>query len=263
MSLTSIEWTWRRLSDGIMVPGYTFNIVWGCTRVSEGCKHCYADTLAKRYGFALWGPKAERRTLSASYWQLPLKWQREAARTGHRRNVFCCSMADVFEDYPVVEQERVKLWPLIEQTPMLNWLLLTKRPQHVLSMVPYRSSWPDNVWVGTSVENQWRADERLPSLLKLPAVVRFLSCEPLLEQVNLSPWLADVEWVIVGGESGGSARPMAAAWATALRDQCRVVGVPYFFKQWGGYTAKAGGRLLDGREWNEMPAEVCSRLIIR
>jgi protein gp37 len=162
-------------------------------------------------------------------------------------------MADVFEDHPVVEQEREKLWLLIEQTPMLNWLLLTKRPQSILSMVPWSGAFPDNVWIGTSVENQRRADERVPLLLEVPAVVRFLSCEPLLEAVDLSAWLPALQWIICGGESGPSARPMAVEWARSLRDVCVEAGVPYFFKQWGGRTSKAGGRLLDGQLWDEVP----------
>ena len=254
MAVTSIEWTHRPVPDGGYAPGYTFNIVWGCTKVSEGCKHCYADTLASRYGLSLWGPAAERRTLSPAYWRQPLKWNTLAAHHQHRRNVFCCSMADVFEDHPVVAQERTKLWSLIEQTPMLNWLLLTKRPQFILSMVPWKASpWPGNVWIGTSVENQRRANERIPALVQVPAVVRFLSCEPLLESVDLTPWLSALQWVICGGESGPGARPMAPEWARSLRDQCIAAQVPYFFKQWGGRTAKAGGRTLDGRFWDEMP----------
>jgi protein gp37 len=262
MAETVIEWTHRRLSDGLVLPGYTFNIVWGCMKVSEGCKHCYADTLSSRYGFSLWGPQAERRTFGDAYWRRPLSWHAEALRQGHRRNVFCSSMADVFEDHPVVEQERRKLWPLIAQTPMLNWLLLTKRPQNILQMVPWPGAFPDNVWIGTSVENQRRAVERVPLLLEVPAVVRFLSCEPLLEAVDLSAWLSSLQWIIAGGESGPLARPMAAAWARSLRDACVAASVPYFFKQWGGRTSKAGGRLLDDQQWDEMPSEVCTVSIV-
>jgi protein gp37 len=253
MAETAIEWTHRRLPDGSVLPGYSFNIVWGCMKVSEGCKHCYAATLSSRYGFALWGPQAERRTFGEAYWRRPLAWHAEALRQGYRRNVFCSSMADVFEDHPVVEHERQKLWSLIAQTPMLNWLLLTKRPQHIVQMVPWSGAFPDNVWIGTSVENQRRACERVPLLLEVPAVVRFLSCEPLLEALDLSVWLLSLQWIICGGESGPAARPMAVAWAQSLRDACLAAGVPYFFKQWGGRTAKAGGRLLDGRTWDEMP----------
>jgi protein gp37 len=258
MAETAIEWTHRRLLDGSILPGFTFNVVWGCTKVSEGCKHCYADTLASRYGFSLWGLHAERRIFGDEYWRRPLLWNALAERLGHRLNVFCSSMADVFEDHWIVMQECRKLWPLIEQTPMLDWLLLTKRPQNILHMVPWPRGFPGNVWIGTSVENQRRADERVPALLEVPAVVRFLSCEPLLGPVDLSAWLPSLQWVIVGGESGPGARPMASEWVCSLRDACVAENVPFFFKQWGGRTSKSGGRLLDGREWNEMPPEKSS-----
>lgn len=261
MAQTTIEWTHRRLPDGGVVPGYTFNIVWGCQKVSEGCKHCYADTLASRYGYYLWGPFASRRVLSPAYWSHPLRWNQEAQAQGIARNVFCSSMADVFEAHPIVAQEREKLWPLIEQTPWLNWLLLTKRPQNVVGMVPSGFCWPSNVWVGTSVENQQRACERIPELLCVPAAVRFLSCEPLLGPLDLRPWLApsddwyELDWVIAGGESGSGARPMDPQWVASLRDQCVAAQVPFFFKQWGGRTHSSGGRLLDGQVWDQMPID--------
>ena len=253
MAQTTIEWTARRTPEGVVIPGYTFNIVWGCQKVSEGCKHCYADTLASRYGYSLWGPLASRRVMSPAYWEAPLRWNREACAQDEPRLVFCSSMADVFEDHPTVAQEREKLWPLIDQTPWLIWLLLTKRPQNILAYSPYVSGCPDNVWVGTSVENQRRAEERIPELLNVLARVRFLSCEPLLGPLDLSAWLPFIDWVIVGGESGVAARPMDPRWVRFLRDQCQDARVPFFFKQWGGRTHASGGRLLDGQLWHEMP----------
>ncbi len=260
MGKSVIEWTARRLPDGTTLPGYTFNIVWGCQKVSEGCKYCYADTLASRYGYSLWGPQADRRVFGSDYWARPLRWNEEAEARRMVRLVFCSSMADVFEDHSVVALERQKLWPLIEATPWLIWLLLTKRPENVLRMVPYEWLWPDcwpgNVWVGTSVENQRRAVQRIPVLCQVPASVRFLSCEPLLETVSLQEWIGLLDWVIVGGESGVGARPMALSWARDLRDQCQAACVPFFFKQWGGRTHASLGRLLDGRTWDEMPFPV-------
>ncbi len=258
MAQSIIEWLWRRLPDGLVIPGYTFNIVWGCVQVSEACRDCYARSFAQRLGLDLWGVGAPRKTFGADYWRRPLLWNRDAQQSGHRRSVFCSSMADTFEDHPTVEQERAKLWPLIEQTPWLNWLLLTKRPQNILSMAPWGQFWPDNVWVGTSVETQRRAEERIPALLEVPAVVRFLSCEPLLESLNVRSWLPDLQWIIVGGESGPCARLMAPSWVSDLRVQCSAWDVPFFFKQWGGRYHNSGGRLLDGRTFDEMPAEVCS-----
>jgi protein gp37 len=257
MAVTTIEWTHRPLPDGSVAPGYTFNIVWGCVPVSEACRDCYARAFAERLGLDLWGVAAPRKTFGSAYWRRPLTWNAEAQRSGHRRNVFCSSMADTFEDHPAVKQEQAKLWPLIERTPWLNWLLLTKRPENIMQMVPWGRTFPDNVWVGTSVETQRRARERIPALLEVPAAVHFLSCEPLLEPVSLSPWLPRLEWVIVGGESGPRPRPMQPEWVHALRADCMQYQVPFFFKQWGGRFHNSNGRLLDGQTYNEMPAEEC------
>ncbi len=177
-------------------------------------------------------------------------------RLGHRASVFCSSMADVYEDHPTVNQERPKLWRLIEQTPWLNWLLLTKRPENILKMSPWRTSFPDNVWIGTSAGLQKRAEERVPFLLEVPAVVHFLSCEPLLGPLDLTPWLSQLQWVICGGESGTGARPFDLDWARSLRDQCQQHHAHFFFKQVGGRYHNSGGRMLDGRTWDEMPPEV-------
>ena len=239
---TSIEWC-----------DMTWNPWIGCTRVSPGCQHCYAETMMdKRYGKVKWGPQGTRVRTSADYWKQPLKWNREAAAEGIRRRVFCASLADVFESKPDqsgdLREWRFDLWNLIEATPHLDWLLLTKRPENVNDIAPYTygGDWPRNIWIGTSVENQEYADKRIPELLTIPAAVRFLSVEPLLGPVDLSQWLwADmpgkprlnrIHWIIVGGESGHGARPMHPDWVRAIRDQCREAGVPFFFKQWGEWA---------------------------
>ncbi len=261
---TSIEWTHRRLADGTCVPGYTFNIVWGCVKVSEECWNCYAEGIANRYGMKLWGPAATttRRTFGAKHWQEPLIWNREAEKQGHRRSVFCSSMADVFEDHPVLVSERQKLWMLIDQTPWLNWLLLTKRPENILAMAPWKDGlWPDNVWIGTSAGTQKRANERLPLLVQVPAVVRFVSYEPALEQVDFTPWMVRLDWLICGGESGAKARAFDLEWARTAREQCQHAGVRYFFKQVGGRYHNSGGRLLDGRTWDALPPERPERVM--
>lgn len=258
---SKIEWT-----------DHTFNPWWGCVKVSEGCANCYAETFAKRTGHSIWGPAAttKRRTFGDKHWAEPVKWNAEAEAAGQRRRVFCASMADVFEDHPGVVAERVRLWKLIEATPWLDWLLLTKRPENVNHMVPGRwrtvGRWPVNVWVGTSVENQDAANKRIPELVKVPCPVRFLSCEPLLGPVDLdglayfqysgSDWALNqwlVEWIIVGGESGPKARPIDAEWVRNLRDCCAADEVAFFFKQWGGVRKHETGRTLDGREWSEVP----------
>jgi protein gp37 len=223
---TSISWT-----------NHTFNPWWGCTKVSKGCDHCYAATYANRYGFK-WGPAAQRRLLGENHWNEPLKWDKQAGKEGVRHRVFCASMADVFEDNQQVLSQRMKLWALVEATPNLDWQLLTKRPQKVKSMVPkawLEGSWPSNVWVGTSVENQDTADRRIPELLRIPAPIKFLSCEPLLGQVSLDGvGEGDIQWLIVGGESGPGARPMDVEWARDLRDQCQERNISMFVKQMGG-----------------------------
>jgi protein gp37 len=254
---SNIGWLHRILPDGAVIDGHTFNPWWGCFKVAQGCTHCYAEGLATRYGKHVWGPAAttERWTFGAKHWTEPLTWNREAEALGHRMSVFCASMADVFEDHPQVESERAKLWPLIEQTPWLNWLLLTKRPWNIMNMAPYGETWPDNVWVGTSIAKQLDVSTNVPYLVDVPAVVHFLSVEPQLEKIDLFPWARCLEWTICGGESGPKHRPFDLDWARSLRDQCQASDVPFFFKQVGGRTHSAGGRDLDGGTWDEMPPE--------
>lgn len=178
-------------STGISWTDATFNPWLGCLKVSPGCEHCYAETLVStRFGLPVWGPSSTtpRQRTSASNWKKPLAWDRAAAKARKRTRVFCASLADVFEDHPQVAPWRTELFALIEATPHLDWQLLTKRPENMLRMLP--PAWLDkpraNVWLGTTVEDQRRANERIPHLLATPAVVRFLSCEPLLEAVDLS-----------------------------------------------------------------------------
>jgi protein gp37 len=270
---SKIEWT-----------DHTFNPWLGCTKISPACANCYAEGWAKRSGLVQWGDQAQRRRTSVTSWKAPLKWNTEAKATGVRRRVFCASLADVFEDRSELLTWRLDLFDLIRQTPHLDWLLLTKRPQNILPLVEagartingdddsrddllfWLGDWfgvkpPENVWLGTTVENQEQADKRIPELLKIPARVRFLSVEPMLGPINLWKWLPDsptdtVDWVIVGGESGPNARPMAAEWLTSLRDQCLLAGVPVFIKQLGAVMAqKFRCRDPKGGDMSEWPAE--------
>ncbi len=281
---SSIEWT-----------HHTFNPWWGCTKVSPGCKNCYAETFSHRIGQNIWGRRAARRFFGDSHWREPIKWNAEAARDGLRRRVFCASMADVFEQRAELTEVRARLWRLIEETPTLDWLLLTKRPENVLRFVPWGKTWPSNVWAGVTAENQRWADRRIPLLLQLPVTVRFVSCEPLLGSVDLAGWTQGsrrIDWVIAGGESGHRARPMNPEWARKLRDQCNAAGVPFHFKQWGHWRPEyeraastlkrlsvadsdghpitlvrmgkhAAGRDLDGQLWNEFPAGQRRSLVAR
>jgi|SRR6185437_1375046 len=279
---TGIQWTATVLPDGTSIPGATFNPWIGCARVSPGCAHCYAEELARtRMKLDVWDGKTAkyRHITSDNYWKTPLRWNRQAAESGIRRKVFCASMADVFEDRPAVAWHRERLWALIWATPHLDWLLLTKRIENVPDMVPdewMEEGFPKNVWMGTSCENQYWFQWRIPKLMRLPVQVRFLSCEPLLGPIDMRAWLVrdpddepvywathhpqyegpkqPLSWVIAGGESGAKHRPMKADWARDLRDQCLAADVPFFFKQWGGRTSKSGGDLLDGQQYHQFPA---------
>jgi protein gp37 len=220
---SKIEWT-----------HHTFNPWIGCAKVSAGCANCYAEELMdKRYGRARWGPNGTRVRTSAANWKQPLAWDRAAKEAGERHRVFCASLADVFEDREELTRWRSELWGLIDKTPNLDWLLLTKRPENVNRFSAISFVRP-NVWIGTSVEDQESADKRIPLLMKVRAVVRFLSCEPLLGPVELNDE-DQVDWVIVGGESGRDARPVHPAWAESLRDQCIRMRIAFHFKQWGEF----------------------------
>lgn len=247
---TKIEWA-----------THTFNPWVGCTKVSPACDHCYAEGWAKRAGSPeLW--QGERRRTSESYWKQPLKWNVEAVKLKSRPRVFCASLADVF-DNQVPEQWRADLWEVIASTPNLDWLLLTKRPQNIAKMLP--PLWPEpNVWLGTTVENQEEAGRRIPHLLAVPAVVHFLSCEPLLGPVNLAPFghvVADgiafgFDWVIAGGESGPGARPSNPDWFRWLRDECADAGTAFFFKQHGEWGVECMPPVYDSHRWPIKPDEL-------
>ena len=245
-----IEWT-----------HHTFNPWWGCTKVSLGCQNCYAETLSRRYGHTVWGADMERRFFSEKHWQEPLKWNKQARESGKRARVFCASMADVFEDLSQLDSERNRLWNLISETPWLDWQLLTKRPENVLLMVPWDREWPENVWIGASVENQQVANRRVPILKAIPASIRFLSCEPLIGAIDTLD-LTGIHWLIVGGESGHDHRPIKEEWVRQLRDNCVQSGVAFFFKQWGGRTSKSQGRILDNEEWAEFPSSLNSSQLV-
>lgn len=225
----------------------TFNPWWGCQKVSPGCDHCYAEELDRRTGGAHWGPRAPRRRTSESYWSGPLKWNKKAAKTGERPFVFCASMADVF-DNQVADQWRADLWRLVAATPNLVWLLLTKRPRNVASMIP-ASGMPKNAALGTTVVNQSELANAL-YIHDTPALFHFYSMEPLLEDVELE---LIPDWIIVGGESGAARREINPDWVRSLRDQTKENDKPFYFKQWSGRTPKANGCELDGRQWKERP----------
>lgn len=272
---SNIEWT-----------DHTFNPWIGCTKVSPGCDHCYAETWDARglqQQESRWGPHASRTRTSAANWRKPLAWNRAAEKAGKRARVFCASLADVFDNHASIRPVwRRDLWALIRATPNLDWMLLTKRPGNIKNMLPHVYSGPEwgdgwpNVWLGTTAENQTEADRRISHLLAVPAAVRFLSCEPLLGPVDLTTiWLRrdgqrmtklsnslgdyvqplrgnfrdspKIHWIICGGESGPNARPMHPDWARSLRDQCEAAGVAFFFKQWGEWEPTVRSDEIDTR----------------
>lgn len=261
---SKIEWT-----------HHTFSPWLGCTKVSEACKFCYAETWAKRSGLVQWGPEAPRRLTSNDNWRQPLKWQREAQEMGARYRVFCASLSDVFDDHPsILPDWRERLWVLIERTPNLDWLLLTKRPENWPFFLPVAEPRPpfENIRLGVTIENQERADERGGPLTFASAVgwPTFVSYEPALGPVDWARLMPSVDWLISGGESGAHARPSHPGWFRAARDAAAQAGVPFLHKQNGEWVSvsevegegehfqfpdyatvrkigkKAAGRTLDG-----------------
>jgi protein gp37 len=230
---SSIEWT-----------EMTWNPVTGCTKISQGCKHCYAERMAKRLhamgsdryrnGFGL--------TLHPDLIDLPKTWKKP-------RTVFVNSMSDLFHDDVPADFIR-RIFDTMADCPQHTFQVLTKRSARLRRLSP-SLTWPANVWMGVSVEDG-RVTERILDLVSVPAQVRFLSCEPLIGPLEDLP-LDGIHWVIVGGESGPAARRMDPEWVESIHRQCRDASVPFFFKQWGGVRKDMTGRVLHGRTWDEMP----------
>ena len=258
---TNISWT-----------NHTHNPWIGCQKVSAGCDNCYAEALTERYGWTQWGPHGVRKRTSAANWRKPLAWNKAAQAAGQRRRVFCASLADVF-DNQAPPGARDDLFDLIRQTPMLDWQLLSKRPENMDRCLP--NDWPlVNAWLGVTAENQDRYNHRWRILREIPAAVRFISYEPAIGPVSIGhDTLPD--WIIIGGESGPGARTMNPAWARQVKDECLTAQVPVFMKQWGVYRSNPlvyeddlpiheakrmdppangkGGALLDGALWRKFP----------
>jgi protein gp37 len=236
---------------------HTFNPWVGCTKVSPGCDHCYAEAMMDtRMGKVRWGAGQPRQRTTPAYWRQPLRWNEKAKAAGERHRVFCASLADVF-DNEVDPAWRGDLFDLIYRTPDLDWLLLTKRIGNAAAMIeearvsrvylPRWWPWP-NVWIGATVVNQEEADRDIPKLLAVPAAVRFLSIEPILGPISLAgipvrsdvivhgatePATCHLDWAIVGGESGPKARPTQIGWIRDIVAECKTAGVPVFVKQLG------------------------------
>lgn len=257
MGQTTISWTCTHGKNGELLPGYTFNSWIGCAKVSKGCQFCYAEhdtfpRMMRSRGIELWGVNAARHVTSDKYWEQPKAWNLKAEREGVRRKVFCASLADVFEDRADLVEPRDRLFGLFDQTPWLDWLLLTKRPENVMGMLPFdlwkHGGWWPNVWMGATAEDQKNADRRVLILLSIPAPIRFLSIEPMLGPIDLKLFgvhkydsgyahgyecrvMDLVKWVIFGCESGPKRRPCDIEWVRDGLRQCREAGVAAFVKQ--------------------------------
>jgi protein gp37 len=230
---SNIEWTER-----------TWNPVTGCTKVSQGCKHCYAERMAKRLkamGSSRYTNGFEV-TLHEDLLDVPRRWRQPAT-------IFVNSMSDLFQE-GVSEHFICSVFETMVACPQHTFQILTKRTKRLRDLAP-RLPWPANVWMGVSVEDK-RVVDRITDLQAVPAAVRFLSCEPLIGELDALP-LGGIHWVIVGGESGPKARPVHADWVESIFHQCRAARVPFFFKQWGGVRKDLTGRLLNGRTYDEMP----------
>lgn len=255
---------------------FDFNPWWGCTKVSPACDNCYAEDVANMYGHDVWGKDAPRRQMGADHWRNPHKWNAQAEKEGRRYNIFCGSLCDVMEVRDDLEPYREALWWTIERTPNLNWMLFTKRADQYKNKLPkaWLQSPRDNVWLVTTVERKdylWRLD----AILKVPAVVHGIICEPLMSDIPLPREFLDLgprAWVIAGGERGAGkgSKVSNIEWVRNLRNAATGAGIPFFFNQWGEYgpTDKAGAvqvllghnhlgrRLLDGVIHNGVPATV-------
>jgi protein gp37 len=225
----------------------TWNPVTGCTKISLGCKNCYAECMARRLktmgqpnyanGFQV--------TLHEHILEYPLRWKKP-------RTIFVNSMSDLFHEQ-VPDSFIFKIFDIMKQACWHQFQILTKRSLRLKELAS-RLDWPKNVWMGVSIENE-AAKFRIDDLRQVPATVRFLSLEPLLGPLA-SLNLSDIDWVIVGGESGPRARPMKEEWVTQIKEHCIEQNVPFFFKQWGGINKKRNGRLLEGRTWDDMPMKL-------
>jgi protein gp37 len=232
-------------NSAISWTDHTFNPWIGCSKVSSGCANCYAERLMDgRMKRGAWGPEGNRQVTSEANWKLPKRWNKKAYEAGRRDKVFCGSLCDVFEDHPVANSCRDRLFSLISLTPSLDWLLLTKRPENIESNLPkgwWVGEW-DNVWLGTSIEDN-KVVSRMDHLREIPATVRFVSYEPAIGPIDELD-LQGVDWLIAGGESGHGYRFMHMEWINSIHGRCSWMGIPFFFKQINGSVPGLGSDLF-------------------
>lgn len=229
----------------------TFNPWIGCSKISPGCANCYAAVSpAARFKGIEWGHGKHRQRTSEGYWKQPLAWNQEAAKEGKRPRVFCGSLCDWLDDEIQIGWS-LDLLDLVDATPNLDWLMLTKRPENFERL---GRDLPANVWLGISAENQEQLERRAGIYIGIPATVHFLSCEPLLGPLDFRGDVAEVaSWVIAGGESGPNARPMPDDWVRDIRDQCIIGRVPFFFKQRSDRFPAHEAPEIDGKTWRQFP----------
>jgi protein gp37 len=237
---------------------HTANFWMGCQKVSDGCKHCYAERLTtNRMGMHVWGAGATRQVAKA-VWQNVRKWNRAARTAGERRRCFTMSLGDVFENHPVANATRPRVWEVIRECESLDFLVLTKRPERIAGCLPadWGDGWP-NVWLGTSIEDN-RVVDRADHLRAVPAVVRFVSYEPALGPLDQLD-LTGLHWILYGGESGPGFRPEDKQWARDMRDRCREAGISFFHKQSAAPRTEMGIE-LDGEVIRQYPMSALTPL---
>lgn len=259
---------------------HTFNSWWGCWKIADECKNCYADSLAKVYAPGHWGRTEPRRFFGDKHWAQLAKWNRKAIKDGIRRRVFVGSMMDWAEVHPDAEiaaqmhAARRRLWVAIRECTGLDFLLLTKRPEDAARLLPWQvphlygfddsisEPWA-NCWIGVTAGTRESARTKIQALRRIPAAVRFVSCEPLLEEISATDWRdalaptsdeGPIHWLIVGNESGPRRRPAEMDWVRVARDEAARYGVAFHFKQWVE-KEKVHLPILDGKQWAEFPKD--------
>ncbi len=231
---------------GISWTDATFNPWWGCTKVSPGCDHCYAEAFDKRVGGAHWGKGEPRRVFGEKHWNEPLKWNKNAQSEGIALKVFCASMADVMDD-EAPEGQRERLWTMIDATPNLIWQLLTKRPHRYARYLPATGFKHGNAWLGTTAENQQYYDSRWPELNRAASMFdlkSFISYEPAIGPLSILGHDEKPDWLIFGGESGSGRRPMETMWPESIKFECEQAGTAFFMKQMSAKTPNEAKSLI-------------------
>lgn len=247
--ISSIQWTHG-----------SFNPWWGCEKIAQvdgrpsACDFCYAERDSHRWGHNVWGHGTTRRLFGDKHWNEPIHWNEKAKKAGTRKRVFTASFGDICEDRRDLDPLRERLMGVVDDTPWIDWLFLSKRPWFYNRFFPWKNGWPKNVWVGTTTEDQHWFDFRMDALAKVPAVLRFVSAEPLFSKINIARHASSLHWVITGGESGAQARFSDIEHIRDLKEQSVAAKIPFFYKQFLLPNKHVDhSPELDGRTWLEVP----------